>query len=410
MFVLYTFGITLYSLLIRLAAPFNPKAREWVAGRKGWKNKLSNAFQDTDKIVWFHAASLGEFEQGRPVMEASRRAFPNHKILLTFFSPSGYEQMKDYVGADVVMYLPADCPRNAKYFVRTLKPAMAVFIKYEFWYNYLSELNRSKTPVIFISALFRNGQPFFKWYGGWFRKKLRNINHFFVQDESSSDKLKSIGIDQITVSGDTRFDRVADILASKRGNADIEKFCKGHNVLLAGSTWPPDEEMLSALPARFPELKIIIAPHEIKEERIRQLAATMKLDVARFTRDKPASWPDKQVLILDTIGILSSVYRYADIAYIGGAFATGLHNIQEPAVNGMPVIFGPKYDKFREAVALVHDGGAYSINSSSELLELLDDLLYDTVTYNAACEVSKKYMLEQTGATEKILSGIRTYL
>jgi len=407
---LYTFGIALYTLSIRLAAPFNSKARHWVNGRKDWKPKLAGAFEEGDLIAWFHAASLGEFEQGRPVMEAFRKAYPNYKILLTFFSPSGYLQKKDYDGADVVMYLPPDCRKNAGYFVKTLNPALAVFIKYEFWYNYLAELNRNEVPTVFISALFRKGQAFFKWYGGWFRKKLKDIDHFFVQDENSADQLRSLGIDQITVSGDTRFDRVADILRNKTVNTDIEKFCEGQQVLLAGSTWPPDENILAGLMEKFPDLKLIIAPHEVREERIKQIINTLKVEAARYTLDDPSSWLNKQVLIVDTIGILSSIYQYADVAYIGGGFGSGLHNIQEPAVNGMPVIFGPEYDKFKEAVDLVEQEGAFTVNSEEALQSILSSLLHDESKYNSSSETSKRYMMDNTGATDKIMTGISTYL
>ena len=407
---LYQFGIAIYTLLIRFAALFNSKARAWVQGRKGWKKELEEAFGENDNVAWFHAASLGEFEQGRPVMEAFGKKYPEYKILLTFFSPSGYLQKKHYEGADKVMYLPPDCRGNAKYFVEKLNPDIAIFIKYEFWYNYLSVLKKHQVPTVFISALFRNGQPFFKWYGGWFRKKLRSVDHFFVQDQISADNLKSIGIEKATVSGDNRFDRVADILKNKTENPDIEKFCAGSKVLLAGSTWPPDEELLASLPGKFPELKLIIAPHEVTEERIGQLINTLNVNVARYIQDDPVTWLDKQVLVIDTIGVLSSIYRYADIAYIGGAFATGLHNIQEPAVNGMPVIFGPKYDNFREAVDLVEQGGAFTVKSAEQIRELLDVLLYDAQKYQSAASRCKAYMTENTGATEKIMTGLRNYL
>ena len=331
-------------------------------------------------------------------------------MLLTFFSPSGYQQKKDYEGADVVMYLPADCKGNAKYFVRNLKPSVAVFIKYEFWYNTLAELDSQKVPCFFISTLVKGNEPFMKWYGGWFRNRLKKVNHFFVQDQQSAGSLQQIGIKNVTISGDTRFDRVADILENKSDNPDIEKFCEGQKVLLAGSTWPQDEDILKILPQQFPGLKLIIAPHEVKEERIGQLMATFNKDVARYTLDDPSSWLEKQVLIIDTIGILSSVYRYADIAYIGGAFSSGLHNIQEPAVNGMPVIFGPKYHKFREAAELVDQGGAFTIGSKEELHAAISALLEDEAKFKSACEISKRYMIENKGATEKILAGMRNYL
>jgi 3-deoxy-D-manno-octulosonic-acid transferase len=308
------------------------------------------------------------------------------------------------------MYLPADGRRNAKYFIKALKPAIAIFIKYEFWYNYLSELKKAGIPVIFVSAIFRRSQPFFRWYGSWFRGRLKSVDHFFVQDKHSAKLLESTGISNFSISGDTRFDRVADILQKKAGNPGIERFCEGHKVLLAGSTWPPDEAILSNIPQRFPDIKMIIAPHEVKDERITQLMKTMNTEVARFTKDDPADWPSMQVLIIDTIGILSSVYRYADIAYIGGAFATGLHNIQEPAVNGMPVIFGPKYQKFREAVELVELGGAFYVRNNEELQSILIKLLGDDGMFLTACETSRKYMQEQRGATRKIMEGLAQYL
>jgi len=407
---LYTSGIALYTSAIRLAAPFNGKAGEWVRGRKGWRKKLETAFNGKDKIVWFHAASLGEFEQGRPVMEAFRKYYPEYKILLTFFSPSGYLQKQDYEGADLVMYLPPDCKKNASFFVEKLNPQLAVFIKYEFWYNYLSELIQHNTPTIFISSLVKGNEPFFKWYGGYFRRILKDIDHFFVQDQLSAGRLLELGIKNVTVSGDTRFDRVANILSNKRENKDIEAFCAGNKVMLAGSTWPQDEEALSEVVKQFPDLKIIVAPHEVKEERVQQLLNVLGAEACRYTIDDPSAWKEKQVLVIDTIGILSNIYRYADIAYIGGAFATGLHNIQEPAVNGMPVIFGPKYANFREAVDLVVMGGAFTIDSGEKLVLAIRELLEDDEKYTSASAISKKYMLDNTGATEKILAGLKAYL
>lgn len=406
----YNFGIALYTLLIRLASLFNPKAKAWVKGREGWKKELEGAFSKGDKVIWFHAASLGEFEQGRPVIEALRKDDPSYKIFLTFFSPSGYLQKKDYEGADKVMYLPPDCKSNAIHFVKVLQPVMAVFIKYEFWYNYISVLEKAKIPSFLISALFRKGQPFFKWYGGWFMKRLQGITHFFVQDEASAEMLKTIGIEQLTVSGDTRFDRVADILKNKTEHPDIAAFCEGNKVLLVGSSWAPDEEILASIPDAFPDLKIIIAPHEVKEDRIKEVCNTFTSLSVRYTRDEPSSWNDHQVLIVDAIGVLSSIYRYADIAYIGGGFGSGLHNIQEPAVNGMPVIFGPKFDKFREAKDLVKLGGAYTVNSASDLTALIGDLLNDKQKFTNSCKISREYMLENTGATETIVNGLKAYL
>ncbi|HSG68734.1 MAG TPA: glycosyltransferase N-terminal domain-containing protein [Bacteroidales bacterium] len=408
MSLLYDIFIAFYTLFIRFAALFNDKARSWVSGRKGWKEELLS-FSGEGKIAWFHAASLGEFEQGRPVMEAFRQKYPGYRILLTFFSPSGYQQRKDYKGADKVMYLPPDCRRNARHFVGAVKPDVAIFIKYEFWYNYLYELKKNSIPVIFISVLFRRHQPFFKWYGGWFRKRLRTADHFFVQDQVSLDLVSDLGITQASISGDTRFDRVADILNNKTENIAVEAFCKGQKTLLAGSTWPPDEVLLKELLSAYPQMKMIIAPHEVKAERIRQLIESLGSQAARYTMDKPEDWLKKQVLIIDTIGVLSSIYRYADIAYIGGAFGSGLHNIQEPAVNGMPVIFGPSYHKFREAVDLVKMGGAFSIRTSAGLNEVVGALLNDQEKYQRACGISKKYMFDNTGATARIMEGLAQF-
>jgi len=408
MSIFYNIFIATYTTLIRMAGLFNPKARAWVAGRRGWKKEL-DGFTGNEKIAWFHAASLGEFEQGRPVMEAFRQLYPDHRILLTFFSPSGYEQKKNFKGADKVMYLPADCRRNARYFVKVLKPSIAIFIKYEFWYNYLAELHRNHIPAVFISVLFRPHQPFFKWYGGWFRNKLSTVAHFFLQDEESLKMAQSLGIERTSVSGDTRFDRVADILANKTENSNVKVFCSGRKVLLAGSTWPPDESLLATLAVKYPDLCFIVAPHEVSDDRIRQVADTFGMGAAFYTRDDPATWRAKRLLVIDTIGVLSSIYRYADIAYIGGAFGSGLHNIQEPAVNGIPVIFGPGYHKFREAVDLVKLGGAFSVSSADELDQVAETLLSDDAKYRDACEINRTYMLQNTGATKKIIEGLRQY-
>lgn len=406
MSVIYQIAIFLFTTGIHLAAFFNSKAREWVKGRRSWRSTQANGFDEGTKVAWFHAASLGEFEQGRPVIEAFRKEHPSYKILLSFFSPSGYQQKKDYSGADAVVYLPADTPGNASEFIRIWKPQLAVFIKYEFWFNYLAELKRNNIPIVFISALFRKKQMFFQWYGGWFRKKLRMADHFFLQDEPSGTLLESIGIKQYTISGDTRFDRVADILSEKKGNKDIEAWCRGSRVLLAGSTWSPDEAVLSNITANFPDLKMIIAPHEVKEERIQQIRNTLKGNAARYTLDEPGSWSDKNILIIDTVGLLSLIYRYADIAYIGGGFGSGLHNIQEPAVNGMPVIYGPKYQKFREAVELLALGGTFSVRNEDELIHTVKSLLEDEDKLNAACKITKQYMIDNTGATAKIMTGL----
>jgi 3-deoxy-D-manno-octulosonic-acid transferase len=405
---LYDIIVHLYHLLIRVASPFNGKAKLWVNGRKGIFEKLEKDFRDRPRVAWFHAASLGEFEQGRPVMEAFRQRHPDLQILLTFFSPSGYEVRKNYGGADHVYYLPIDTRRNAKRFLSIVRPAAAVFIKYEFWFNYLDLLHRQHVPVYVISAIFRPGQHFFKPWGGWARRQLKHITRFFVQDENSKKLLGSIGITRVMVSGDTRFDRVQRIAEQKKDFPLIEAFAKGSRVLLAGSTWPPDEELiLHLLQQKGGTLKVIIAPHEVHDERIRSIlghfAASEPVRYSQLGQTVPSG---SSVLVIDGIGFLSGLYQYCDIALIGGGFGKGIHNILEAVTFGKPVLFGPHYQKFAEARQLVDKGGAFPVNKKN-ILEITDRLLENNDLYRQASAACSRFISENTGATSIILDNLK---
>ncbi len=400
---LYNIGIRTYTLAIRLASPFNEKAALWIKGRKNIQKKISTVNKGSHRLVWFHAASLGEFEQGRPVMEALKKEQPDTRILLTFFSPSGYEIRKNYAGADYIYYLPADTPRNARHFIESVQPDAAVFVKYEYWYNYLNQLNKRHIPTYLISAIFRKEQPFFKTWGGLHRKMLHFFTRMFIQDEESARLLSSIGIQAFEQTGDTRFDRVKQIADTAQDIDKVAHFLNGAPAVVCGSTWPPDEELLLDYINRDnTNFKWIIAPHEIGENHIRTILGKCQKKVIRYTQDE-AGETDAKVLIIDCIGLLSSIYRYGKIAYIGGGFGVGIHNTLEAAVYGIPVIFGPRYQKFNEAVTLIQQGGAFSIHNKTELDELLDSLLQDQAITETAGRQALAYVNSQLGATAIIM-------
>ncbi len=407
---LYTIIISLYGLAIRAASLFNPKAALWVKGRK---TSVSPAlqFNGDQRIAWFHCASLGEFEQGRPVLEAFKAEHPDYRILLTFFSPSGYEIRKHYDKADLVTYLPLDTPRKMNAFLDSFHPRIVLFVKYEFWFNCLYILKNKKIPAVVLSAVFRPSQHFFRWYGGWFRKQLGLVTHFFVQDESSQQLLQSIGIKEITVSGDTRFDRVGSIAAQPGRFPLIETWGGGESIILAGSTWPQDELLLFPLFRRLAGgLRFIIAPHEVDNERITQIHAACGLRSQSLSVFLKNPDPMARLLVVDSIGQLSGLYRYACIAYIGGGFGKGIHNILEAATFGIPVIFGPKYGKFREARELAAAGGAFPIRDQESLDKAADDLLHNE-SFRLQCgNKAKTYVSGNLGATRMILSGIEKHL
>lgn len=406
MSIFYNAGIRGYQLAVRLAAPFNEKAALWVKGRKHIRKQIAQIQRKGERLVWFHAASLGEFEQGRPVMEALKAAEPSTRILLTFFSPSGYEIRKNYTGADYILYLPSDTPGNARFFVEQLKPDAAVFIKYEFWYNYLHELYKKHIPVYLISAIFRPGQPFFKSWGTLHRRMLGFFNRLFVQDEESVQLLDSIGIRNAQRTGDTRFDRVKQIAGAAKEIEKVKLFCNGQPAVVCGSTWPPDEDiLLDYINNDNSAYKWIITPHEIGESHIKAILEKCKKKVVRYT-DENASLADYEVLIVDYIGLLSSIYRYGQISYIGGGFGVGIHNTLEAAVYGIPVIFGPKYQKFKEAVSLIREGGAFSISNGEQLREVLDSLIQTPAIAETAGQKAKNYVDSQLGATEVIVKEL----
>lgn len=407
MSLLYNIGIHAYSLAIKLAAPFNEKAALLSKGRKEVKSKLQTIHRGSERLVWFHAASLGEFEQGRPVMEKLRQMEPDTKIGLTFFSPSGYEIRKNYAGADYILYLPADTKRNAVRFIEQLRPDAAVFIKYEFWYNYLNELHKRNIPTYLISAIFRTEQPFFKSWGTLHRKMLGFFKCLYVQDEQSVKLLETIGIRNTRLTGDTRFDRVKQIADAAKDIEKVRLFCNDQPAVVCGSTWPPDETILLDYINQYSgPYKWILVPHEIGEGHIKTILDKCKKKVIRYTQAN-ANLEDYEVLIVDCIGLLSSIYRYGKISYIGGGFGVGIHNTLEAAIYGIPVIFGPKYQKFNEAVSLIHEGGGFSINNGAELKELLDSLINHPVIAETAGKKALAYVTNQLGATDIISEKLK---
>ena len=401
----YDLGIHAYTAAVKIASLFSHKAKLWVRGRRDIFERLQSSVSG-EKIVWIHAASLGEFEQGRPVIEAVREQFPDRKILLTFFSPSGYEIRRNYNGADWVFYLPADTARNAVRFLDIVRPEIAVFIKYEFWLNYLNELSRRQIPTYVISAIFRRDAVFFRPYGKVFLRALRSFRTIFVQDEASVKLLGEFGITQAVAAGDTRFDRVSKIVRDAVSLPVVEDFAGGSPVFVAGSTWGPDEQLLAEFINSVDGFKFIVAPHEIEDGRIARFMASVKGGCQRYTSYDMAHGNNDKVLIIDTIGILSSVYRYGRYAYIGGGFGVGIHNTLEAAVYGIPVAFGPNYGKFREAVELIACGGAATVSDCTELSEWFCRLEADSSRYRDAADAAGNYVAEHIGATYTILKTL----
>ncbi|MBK9357955.1 MAG: 3-deoxy-D-manno-octulosonic acid transferase [Bacteroidales bacterium] len=410
---IYSTGITFYYLFLRIAGVFSTKARAWHYGRKELFDKLEEVFtahhanSQPSPVAWFHCASLGEFEQGRPVIEAFRNKFPGYTILLTFFSPSGYDHKKQYKGADHVFYLPIDTRLNARKFIAIVRPQFAIFVKYEFWFNYLFELFKNHVPVFTISAIFRPNQHFFKWYGGWFRTHLRRINRVFVQDEESAELLRMIDVENICISGDTRFDRVKSIKAIQQPYPLIDSFTGGKHIIVAGSTWPPDNELLLALYERTgDQLKFIIAPHEMNLAYIREFAGKLGDKAVLYSEAPGSDLKKKQFLIIDSIGMLSQLYRYASIAYIGGGFGAGIHNTLEAAAYGVPVFFGPNYLRFREAREMIDAGVAFSVQNVNELTLGIVGLLSNQTHLENVSHKAGEYVSSKTGATDIIIEEL----
>ncbi|GAB3730399.1 glycosyltransferase N-terminal domain-containing protein [Spirosoma lituiforme] len=405
----YNTGIVAYQTLLRLVAPFIPKARLWVDGRHDWAQKLEQQLAgNTRPIIWFHAASLGEFEQGRPVMEAFRTQYPDYAILLTFFSPSGYEVRKDYDGADYILYLPADTPTNARLFVKLVKPRIALFIKYEFWYNYLRALKADQIPVVSFSAIFRPDQLFFKPWGRFYRDMLRYFDHILVQNQASVSLLTSVDISNVTLAGDTRFDRVAQVVTARKVIPVAEAFKSNSPLLVVGSAWPEDMAVLIPFLNAFSKpLKVIIAPHEIHSDEIDRWRNQLTKRSIRFSEVSKLDESAADILIIDNIGMLSSLYQYGEFAYIGGAFRQGLHNILEAATFGMPLFFGPEYAKFQEAIDLVNEGAAFPVSNVAELTSAFTKQYEDA---GAASQISRQYVQRNIGATTKVMKVVRKLL
>lgn len=405
MIYLYNFCIAVYTLLIRLVAPFNRKTRLWCEGRKGLTERLQRAIGDAEHIVWVHSSSLGEFEQGRPIVDYIRAHYPDYKILLTFFSPSGYEMRKNYPNADYVFYIPVDTRRRVRQFLDAVKPEVAIFVKNEFWLNMLAELRRRNIRTYLASAIFRRNSIFFNPVGDIWRKALHSFDTLFVQDEGSKALLAEIGVENVVVVGDTRFDRVSAIAEKAEKVEIIEQFKGDKRLFVAGSTWGPDEDILLPLINENPDIKFVIAPHEMDESRIERLLREVKGGAVRYTQ-LPSDFADKQVLVLDTIGLLSRVYGSAEWAYVGGGFGVGIHSTLEAAVYGMPVAFGTNYRKFREACDLIALGAGRSVRSAEELKAWFDELKSDADYLARLSALAKVYVGQHRGATEKIVNEI----
>jgi 3-deoxy-D-manno-octulosonic-acid transferase len=409
----YSTGIKLYSLLATAASPFVPKARLWVSGRKGLLQQLRVAFKDNSApVAWFHCASLGEFEQARPVIEGFKASFPTFKILLTFFSPSGYTIRKNTALADWVFYLPADTPNNARQFLDISKPAIAFFVKYEFWHNYTLALQQRNIPALSFSAIFRENQLFFKPYGGFYKKILSRFNHIFVQNETSAQLLQKNGLqDKASVVGDTRFDRVRAIVDARKEINEAKIFKNRQPLLVIGSSWPEDMALLIPFINDFKyPLKVIIAPHEIKESDLKDIETKLQVKSVRFSKASEEALKEASVLLIDNIGMLSSLYGYGDFAWIGGAFGKGLHNTLEAATYGLPVFFGPEYSKFQEAKDLVALEAAFPVHNLKEFNILFRELYLEIDLHEQVSDRARQYVLEQSGATSRIMQYVKTII
>lgn len=403
MLLLYNFGISLYNLLLHVVSFFNPKARLFVDGRKNIFKLIAANTNPDRKHIWFHFASLGEFEQGRPVLEELKKIYPDKPVIITFFSPSGFEVRKNYPLAEAVYYLPLDTQQNAETFIRLINPEIAIFTKYEFWHYYFKVLKASHIPLLLISGIFRPDQIFFRWYGRFQRDILKNVTHFFVQNQESKSLLNNLEINAVSISGDTRFDRVAEQAESPQQLIQIEKFKGNSKIFIAGSTWFQDEELIVSLQQYAQDWKFIIAPHEIHESHIKQLSVLFPGALHYTKLNGHTDLPAGKVLIIDTIGLLSSAYQYGDIGYIGGGFGAGIHNTLEAAAFGIPVIFGPKYQKFQEAKDLLKIGAAQTVSGKDDLFTAFEILQKDQQAGGKAAS----YVKQHTGSTLQIIKMIK---
>lgn len=413
----YKLGLLFYHLGMYIISPFNKKVRTGIRGRKNLFKKLQSDFNHPgQKKIWFHCASLGEFEQGRPVIEKFRAQYPEHKILLTFYSPSGYEMRKTYPGVDYVSYLPFDSSSNAKKFIRIVQPDLAVFVKYEFWLHYIDVIHKNKIPLFLISGNFRKKQIFFKWFGRTFRNGLKKFTVLFVQNDNSLELLKKYKINNTAIAFDTRFDRVIEIANRNIENDVVRRFTQNHNIIIAGSTWPMDERIIAMAfyhSLVYNDFKVVIVPHNIDKKHLRKTYKRFNKFSLKYSEIEKASDADiagKRVLIVDNIGMLSSLYKYADVCYIGGGFDKGIHNTLEAAVYGKPVLFGPKYKKFNEAVEMIEKGIAFSVNSSDDILQRINFMNQFNFVFTGAGKDAREYVVSHGGGTETILNALKKYL
>lgn len=416
--IIYSIAISFYALAVRIASLFNTKAKLLAKGWKGWRANIPFERLDNSKVAWFHASSLGEFEQARPVIEAFRRQYPDYKICLSFFSPSGYEIRKDYASADLVCYLPPDTMHNARLFTGLIHPDIAFFVKYDFWFNYLNTLDKKGIPTFIFSAIFRPNQYFFRWYGRWFAKQLHIYRHIFVQNEESKVLLKKIGISNMSIVGDTRYDRVIDIAKSAKPIPTVDRFLgnSGNSaVIVAGSSWEPDERNIKAFLDRYDKpLRLILAPHVIDESHLESIERLFGKDnCVRFSsleKSHGNASASRTILIIDNIGMLSAIYQYATVAYVGGGFGKGIHNILEATAYHIPVCFGPNYHKFKEARDMIAAGAARSYVNADDLTGIMSCWLDDKEAYQQACTQCQHAMSKEGGSTVAIMNLIKDSL
>ena len=404
--MIYNLAMYILELGVKLAALFSDKPAKMVKGYREVFDLLQRKIDRNAQYIWFHAASLGEFEQGRPLIERIRKEYPQYKILQTFFSPSGYEVRKNYDGADIVCYLPIDTPSNVKKFVDLVNPCMVFFVKYEFWQNYLNTLNKKGVPVYSVSSIFRPNQIFFRWYGKGYQQVLKTFAHLFVQNEESKQLLAGIGVNNTTVVGDTRFDRVLDICAAAKQLPLVQKFKGDALTFVAGSSWGPDEDIFIKYFNAHPEMKLIIAPHVVNDSHLKEIESKLQRSSIRYTKATEDNVQQADCLIIDCYGLLSSIYRYGEISYIGGGFGVGIHNVLEAAVYGIPVIFGPNNKKFREAQHLLANKGGFEINGYEDFQQLMDKFLTDEAYLKQSGKAAGDYVKDNAGAMDKIMKRV----
>ena len=404
--MIYNLAMYLLELGVKLAALFSDKPAKMVKGHRDAYDLLKSKIDRNARYIWFHAASLGEFEQGRPLIERIRKEYPQYKILQTFFSPSGYEVRKNYDGADIVCYLPIDTPSNVKKFIDLVNPCMVFFVKYEFWQNYLNALSKRGVPVYSVSSIFRPGQIFFRWYGKSYQQVLKTFAHLFVQNEESKQLLAEIGVKNTTVVGDTRFDRVLDICAAAKQLPLVQKFKGDSLTFVAGSSWGPDEDIFIKYFNAHPEMKLIIAPHVVNDGHLKEIESKLQRSCIRYTKATEENVEQADCLIIDCYGLLSSIYRYGEISYIGGGFGVGIHNVLEAAVYGIPVIFGPNNKKFREAQHLLANKGGFEINGYEDFEQLMNKFLADEAYLKQSGQAAGDYVKGNAGAMDKIMKRV----